>query len=51
MVMMLPAIDPKLVGLPEVPELVSVQVPVVRLKFVLAASVNVTGLRMLVTEI
>lgn len=51
MVMTLPAIEPKLAGLPDVPELVSVQVPVVRLKFVLAASVSVTGLEMLVTEI
>lgn len=50
-VMTLPAIEPKLAGLPDVPALVSVHVPVVRLKLLLAASVRVTGLRMLVTEI
>ena len=48
-VMTLPASVPKLAGLPVVPELVSVQVPVERLKLVLAASVNVTGLALLVT--
>lgn len=50
-VMTLPEIVPKLAGFPDVPELVSVQVPVVRLKFVLAASVSVTGLEILVTDI
>jgi len=50
-VMVLPASVPKLVGLPVVPELVSVQVPVDRLKLVLAASVSVTGLATLVTVI
>ena len=49
-VITLPAIEPKLAGLPDVPELVSVHVPVDRLKLVLAASVSVTGLRILVTE-
>ena len=48
-VMMLPAKLPKLAGLPDVPELVSVQVPDDRVKLVLAASVNVTGLALLVT--
>ena len=50
-VITLPASVPKFAGLPVVPELVSVQVPVDKLKLVLAASVRVTGLRMLVTEI
>ena len=49
MVMTLPAIEPKLAGFPEVPALVSVHVPLDRLKLLLAASVRVTGLRMLVT--
>lgn len=48
-VMTLPAKVPKLAGFPVVPELVSVQAPVDRLKLVLAASVNVTGLALLVT--
>ena len=48
-VMTLPANVPKLAGLPVVPELVSVQVPVDRLKLVLAVSVRVTGLALLVT--
>ncbi len=49
-VMTLPAKVPKVPdGLPDVPELVSVQVPVDRLKLVLAASVKVTGLALLVT--
>jgi hypothetical protein len=51
MVMMLPAKLPKLAGLPEVAELVSVQVPLDKLKFVLTASVSVTGEVMLVTEV
>jgi hypothetical protein len=51
MVMTLPAKLPKLAGLPEVAELVSVQVPLDKLKFVLAASVSVTGEVMLVTEV
>jgi hypothetical protein len=50
-VMVLPASVPKLTGFPEVPALVSVQVPLERLKLLLAASVSVTGLPMLVTEI
>lgn len=50
-VMVLPASVPKLAGLPVVPELVSVQMPLDRLKLVLAASVNVTGLATLVTVI
>ena len=50
MVMTLPAIEPKLAGFPDVPALVSVQVPPVRLKLLLAASVSVTGLLMLVTD-
>lgn len=49
-VMVLPASVPKLAGFPDVPALVSVHVPLDRLKFELAASVNVTGLEMLVTE-
>ena len=49
-VMTLPATVPKVPdGLPELLKLVSVQVPVDRLKLVLAASVNVTGLALLVT--
>ena len=48
-VMTLPAKVPKLAGLPVVPELVSVQVPLDKLKLVLAASVKVTGLALLVT--
>ena len=48
-VMVLPAKVPKLAGLPVVPELVSVQVPLERLKLLLAVSVNVTGLALLVT--
>ena len=51
MVIVLPANVPKLAGFPVVPELVSVHVPVDRLKFVLAASVKVTGLMMFVTEL
>jgi hypothetical protein len=51
MVIMLPAIEPKLAGLPDVPALLSVHVPVDKLKFAFAASVRVTGLRILVTEI
>ena len=50
-VMVLPASVPKLAGLPVVPELVSVQMPLDRLKLVLAVSVNVTGLATLVTVI
>lgn len=42
-VMVLPDNVPKLAGLPDVPELVSVQVPLLRLKLVLADSVKVTG--------
>lgn len=49
-VITLPASVPKLAGFPVVMALVSVQVPVDTLKLLLAASVNVTGLRMLVTE-
>lgn len=49
-VMTLPASVPKLAGLPVVPEFVSVQLPLDKLKLVLAASVSVTGLRMVVTE-
>ena len=48
-VMVLPAKVPKLAGLPVVPELVSVHTPVDKVKFTLAASVNVTGLALLVT--
>ena len=48
-VMILPASVPKLGGFPVVPELVSVQAPLDRLKLVLAASVKVTGLALLVT--
>lgn len=48
-VMMFPARVPKLAGLPVVPELVSVQVPLDKVKLVLAASVKVTGLTLLVT--
>ena len=50
-VITLPLSVPKLAGLPDVAALVSVHVPADRLKFVLAASVRVTGLEMLVTEI
>lgn len=50
-VMTLPASVPKLAGLPVVPELVSVQLPLDNVKLLLAASVRVTGLAMLVTEI
>ena len=48
-VMVLPAKIPKLAGLPVVPELVSVQVPLDKIKFTLAASVIVTGLALLET--
>jgi hypothetical protein len=51
MVMTLPAKLPKLAGFPEVAELVSVQVPLDKLKLVLAASVNVTGVVMFVTDV
>ena len=51
MVMVLPASVPKLAGLPEVPEFVSVQVPVDMLKLVLAPSIKVTGLATLVTVV
>jgi hypothetical protein len=50
-VITLPASVPKLAGLPVVPELVSVQLPLDRLKLALAASVRVTGLPIFVTEI
>ena len=50
MVIVLPASEPKLAGLPEVPALVSVQVAVDRLKLLLAASVSVTGLSIFVTD-
>ena len=50
-VMTLPASVPKLAGLPVVPEFVSVQLPLDSVKLLLAASVSVTGLRMVVTEI
>jgi hypothetical protein len=49
MVITLPASVPKLAGLPDVAALVSVQTPVLMLKLVFAASVKVTGLRMLLT--
>jgi len=49
-VITLPTNVPNAGGLPVVPALVSVQLPLDRLKLVLAASVRVTGLRMLVTE-
>jgi len=45
----LPASEPKLAGLPETPEFVSVQLPLERLKKVLAFSVKVTGLVLFVT--
>ena len=48
-VITLPASVPKLAGFPEVAALVSMQTPLLRLKLLFAASVNVTGLRMLVT--
>lgn len=48
-VIMLPAKVPKLAGLPVVPELVSVQAPVAKVKLALAASVRVTGLALFVT--
>ena len=48
-VMTFPAKVPKLAGLPVVPEFVSVQVPVDKVKLVFAASVNVTGLALLLT--
>lgn len=50
-VMTLPDSVPKLAGFPDVAELVSVQVPLATLKLLLAASVSVTGVAMLVTEI
>ena len=50
-VMVLPAKLPKLAGFPVVPELVSVQLKLDNVKFVLAASVSVTGLLILVTEL
>jgi hypothetical protein len=48
-VMVLPARLPKLAGLPDVPALVSVHVPLLKLKFVFAPSVNVTGFALFVT--
>ena len=45
----LPAKLPKLAGLPVVPEFVSVQVALVMLKLLLAASVSVTGFAVVVT--
>ena len=48
-VMVLPAKLPKLAGLPEVPALVSVQVPLLKLKLAFAPSVNVTGFALFVT--
>ena len=48
-VITLPASVPKLAGFPEVAALVSVQTQLLILKLLLAASVKVTGLRMLVT--
>lgn len=48
-VITLPASVPKLAGLPEVAAFVSVHTPLLILKLLLAASVKVTGLRMLVT--
>jgi hypothetical protein len=42
-VIVLPDNVPKLAGLPDVAALVSVQVPAVKLKLILAASVRVTG--------
>lgn len=48
-VIVLPDKMPKLAGLPVVPELVSVQAPVVKLKLALALSVKVTGLVLVVT--
>ena len=45
-----PASDPTVVGLPLVAALVSVQTAPVKLKLLLLASVSVTGLPMLVTE-
>ena len=52
-VIVLPATVPKLVGLPVVPELVSVQGrgPVATVKLLFAASVSVTGLLILLTEL
>ena len=49
-VMVLPASVPKLAGLPDVPALVSVHVPLTKLKLAFPPSVRVTGLTMLVTE-
>jgi hypothetical protein len=46
-----PARLPKLAGLPEVAALVSVHVPLDRLKLLFAASVNVTAVLISVTEI
>jgi hypothetical protein len=48
-VMVLPAKLPKLAGLPDVPALVSVQVPLLKLKLAFAPSVNVTGFALFVT--
>lgn len=50
MVMTLPASVPKLAGLPVVPELVSVQLPLAMLKLLLAASVNVTAVPIFDTD-
>lgn len=50
-VITLPASEPKLAGLSVTAEFVSVQVPVEILKLTLAASVNVTGLTVVVTVI
>lgn len=49
-VMTLPDKVPKLAGFPEVAALVSVQTPADKLKLLFAASVKVTGVLMLVTE-